>query len=502
MLKRNLIANYVGQGWIALMTFVFIPLYIKYLGIEAYGLIGVFNVIQAWLVLLDMGMTPTLSREMARFMAGEDPPEYIRDLLRSIECVVLWIALLAGGSVALAANWIASHWLQVRDLPLEDVAQAFALMGLVVLLRFFEGIYRSSLVGLQRQVLLNVINSGMATLRGFGAVGVLAWFAPTIQAFFLWQGFVSLLGAFVLSAATYMTLPKGIRKGRFSIEALRPVWTFAQGMLKITLLSLLLTQVDKLLLSKLLPLREFGYYMLAVSLAGTLYYLVNPITQAWYPRLCQLYAHDDQSALATVYHQGAQLVSVTAGSAGMVLILFSEPILFLWTQDPELTQRVAPFLSIIVAGNMLHSFMHIPYQAQLAHGWTNLAVWVNAVGVLFIIPAILWGVPRYGALAAAWIWVSLCVGYVFIGAQLMYRRILMTEKWKWYLMDLLLPLSAGFSMALCIKYLAVHIEATMPPRYYAFAQLSVATIATLSATAMASSTMRQRLKKMVVGQFC
>ena len=44
MLKRNLIANYVGQGWAALIGLVFIPLYIKYLGIESYGLIGLFAV--------------------------------------------------------------------------------------------------------------------------------------------------------------------------------------------------------------------------------------------------------------------------------------------------------------------------------------------------------------------------------------------------------------------------------------------------------------------------
>lgn len=42
MLKRNLIANYLGQGWTALMGLAFIPLYIRYLGIEAYGLIGLF----------------------------------------------------------------------------------------------------------------------------------------------------------------------------------------------------------------------------------------------------------------------------------------------------------------------------------------------------------------------------------------------------------------------------------------------------------------------------
>lgn len=45
--KRNLIANYLGQSWTALMGLAFIPLYIKYLGIEAYGLIGLFALLQA-----------------------------------------------------------------------------------------------------------------------------------------------------------------------------------------------------------------------------------------------------------------------------------------------------------------------------------------------------------------------------------------------------------------------------------------------------------------------
>ncbi|MBS1199036.1 MAG: polysaccharide biosynthesis protein, partial [Proteobacteria bacterium] len=42
MLRRNLIANYLGQGWAAIMGMAFVPLYIKYLGVESYGLIGLF----------------------------------------------------------------------------------------------------------------------------------------------------------------------------------------------------------------------------------------------------------------------------------------------------------------------------------------------------------------------------------------------------------------------------------------------------------------------------
>ena len=73
MLKRNLVANYAGQAWSAVMGLAFIPVYIHYLGVEAYGLIGLFAVLQAWLALLDMGLTPTLAREMGRYTGVPTP---------------------------------------------------------------------------------------------------------------------------------------------------------------------------------------------------------------------------------------------------------------------------------------------------------------------------------------------------------------------------------------------------------------------------------------------
>jgi len=83
MIKRNTIANWIGQGVSALMGLAFVPLYIRYLGMEAYGLIGIFVLLQAWLSILDMGITPTLNREMARFTAGAHTPQSIHNLLRS-----------------------------------------------------------------------------------------------------------------------------------------------------------------------------------------------------------------------------------------------------------------------------------------------------------------------------------------------------------------------------------------------------------------------------------
>lgn len=93
-LKASVVANYLGQGWNALMGFAFLPVYIHYLGIESFALIGIFGLLQAWLTLLDMGMKPALTREMARFSAGWHSSEFIHDLLRSVVLIGLIIAMM------------------------------------------------------------------------------------------------------------------------------------------------------------------------------------------------------------------------------------------------------------------------------------------------------------------------------------------------------------------------------------------------------------------------
>jgi O-antigen/teichoic acid export membrane protein len=46
-LKRNIIANYTSQLYVTGVGILILPLYIKYMGAEAYGLVGFFTMLQA-----------------------------------------------------------------------------------------------------------------------------------------------------------------------------------------------------------------------------------------------------------------------------------------------------------------------------------------------------------------------------------------------------------------------------------------------------------------------
>src|SRR5262245_47837714 len=86
-LGRNVTSNYAAQAYVALIGIAMVPLYLKYMGLEAYGLIGFFAMAQAWIQVLDFGLSPTLGREAAKLNAGSSTAETLMLFLRLLDIV-------------------------------------------------------------------------------------------------------------------------------------------------------------------------------------------------------------------------------------------------------------------------------------------------------------------------------------------------------------------------------------------------------------------------------
>jgi O-antigen/teichoic acid export membrane protein len=210
-------------------------------------------------------------------------------------------------------------------------------------------------------------------------------------------------------------------------------------MMGITFLAMLFLQLDKVLLSRLVSLKDLGYYSLAVTAANVMFMAVVPVTQAIFPQLVKLSSYDDQSKLAAVYHKTTQLVTVLTASASMLLCFFSGGVVFMWSGNQDLVRNTAPLLSILVIGSFLNGLSYLPYQLQIAHGWTSLLLKIHTFVTLVFIASLLLIVPIYGAEGAAWVWVALNAVYILLSSHFMHRRLLLDQKWNWYFFDVLLP---------------------------------------------------------------
>jgi O-antigen/teichoic acid export membrane protein len=438
--KHNIVANFAGKAWTSIMSLIFIPLYIKFMGIEAYGLIGIFVSLIALLSILDMGLSSTLSRELARLSASEDTAQESRDLVRTLEFVYWGVGILIGMGLVALAPLIAQYWVKTQGIPVKTVQQALMIMGLVVAFQWPTSLYDGGLIGLQQQVLLNSVRSGMATIQHAGAVLVLWLISPTILTYFTWQIFIGIIQTLLLAHFVWRSLPVTHEQSVFQKYLLEKNWRFAAGMTGISIVATILTQTDKIILSKLLTLRVFGYYILAINVGNALGYLVQPISAALFPKLSQLVLDEDKTNLSSLYHNGCQLAAIIVLPAAMTLALFSREILTLWIRDPEIVRNTFFLLSLIVIGTAMNSLMLLPYTLQLAHGWTKLVFSQNVISTILLVPLMIFMVKSYGAIGAPIVWIILNAGYLFILIPLMHQRILTSEMMQWYLLDLGAPL--------------------------------------------------------------
>ena len=277
-------------------------------------------------------------------------------------------------------------------------------------------------------------------------------------------------------------------------------------MMVLTFLSILLTQVDKILLSRLLTLEAFGYYVLATTVVNVLGSINGPICYAIYPRMIELVAKTDNTGLISIYHSGAQFVTVLMGTAAVVLMVSGDVVMTLWTTD-SVARQTAPLVAVLAMGTLLNGLMAIPVHMLIAHGRTSLIVKFNVFAVAIIVPAIFWVTPKYGAIGAAWLWVILNTGHVTIAIHFIHRQLLPSEKWRWYRQDVAFPLIVTIATALVLRWVTPNNLGTIAQLVILLASAILAvTAASLSAPAVRHQLVRhfrllRRIKLFVGTQY-
>lgn len=469
------------------MALAFVPLYIKFLGIEAYGLIGFFAMLQGAFQILDFGLSQTMNREMARYSAIPDKAGEARDFVRTLELGYWAIGIIIGVSVLIVSPFIAGHWIKSTAIPIKTVHHAIMIMGVVAAFQWPLSFYDGGLMGLQKQILSNIIKIGISTLSSFGAVFILWKVSPTITAFFTWQIIVSALSLIFFTVSLWRNLPPADRPPVFNPNILRNIWRFAAGMSGIALSAIILTQLDKVILSKLLTLEMFGYYTLAgVASSVVPVMLVGPVFNALFPRFTSLAAINDDTALKLLYHQGSQLMAVLVLPVAAVLAFFSFDILLLWTGSAKTAGVASPIVSILVVGMALNALMTLPYALQISHGWTSIGLRINLLLIVTLVPAIYYMTTHYGAEGTAAVWVALNSIYMLIGVPFTHQRLLRGEMRRWFVEDIGPPLAAALIVAGAGRWLI----ASPMPSIMAIVNLSTVLLGSIATAALAAPEMR------------
>lgn len=449
-LKRNIFASYASQFYVTLIGIAMLPFYVKYMGVEVYGLVGFFAMLQGWFLLLDMGLTPTMARETARFQGGDSEALNLRRLLRSLEGIFLAIALLGAAGLIVGAELIAERWLKAEHLPGDEVANAVRLMALIMALRWIGELYRGVITGFERLAWLGTFNAVITTARFVGVIPFFIWVGNSAIEFFLFQLCVAAVEALMLTHKAYALLPVVPTDAvSWSWKPLGNIMRFSLTMAFASVVWISASHTDKLLLSGLLSLADYGWFSLTALAAGGVLLLTSPIATVLLPRLTALNAQGDGPALLSMYREATQWIGLLAWPVCGVLAFQAERVLWVWTGDAGLAAQAAMTMCLYALGNGAMALSALPYYLQFAKGELRLHLLGTGLFVFMLLPCLIWTTGGYGAVGAGWTWLGVNLIYFVFWIPVVHARYAPGLHLRWLLLDVvpiaMLALGAGLA---------------------------------------------------------
>lgn len=429
--------NVGSQLYGALITLVMVPVYINWMGAEAYGLVGVFAMLQGWFTLLDLGLSPAFSRQVARYRGGAVTALELRQLLRAVEWIFLAVATVGSVLIVLCADLIATHWLHAERLTQDELVGCLTLMAMTLGVRWMAGLYRAVVTGYERMVWLGWVSVILATLRAVGVLLVFIAIGTTPTVFFAWQLALMVVELGLVAGMAYGLVPVISGRVPWSWAPLREVLGLSLSFAFLVAVWTVVTNLDKVLLSTVLTLSDYAVFTVAVLAASGVAMISNPVGSAVQPRLARLEAEGDKEGLIALYRKTTQVLAATAFSAAIVLAFHAEGLLWAWTGDRVLAAQAAPVLTLYALSYGLLAMIAPTYQLQVAKGNLSLHMIGNVILAAVLTPAIVWATLRWGAVGSGWVWLICQAVYLFAWVPLIHARFAPGLHLRWVMQDVL-----------------------------------------------------------------
>ena len=408
MIRRNLIANYGGTLVVAAAQVLTIPLYLRNLGEQDWGMLSALLALAATVLVFEAGVSQSVARGIAE---GTDP----RRLIDRASFALLerrYVLVTAGGAVLL----LTLSPLLGRLLLPDDHGRSATLAAIAVSMasaQIVGSLYRGVLIGQGAQVRLNLLLIGMTLVRH--ASGITAATAGAGL-----EAVAAVLAAsFVLEAALRRLALKPLLTPFDERPFTRPA-TRTTGVRLLALagmLGALSTQVDRLFIGSVVGAEALGYYAIAAMLSLAVLQFVYPIANAFMPRLAQFAGPCAAGSAMARSYRFLGVMMVVAWVAAAAFLHWGLEIWLPEGRSIDAAATVRRLFLLHLAGTTINALCIPLHLRLLARHRDRAIVVVNAGSLTCLIVTLQASVAAYQSYAGALAWITfniaLLAGYSY-----------------------------------------------------------------------------------------
>ena len=390
----------IARVWNMFLVFLLTPIYIKFLGIESYGLIGFFVLMQSLLMVLEFGFPLSLNRAIAKLRSKKIDINEISGTLKSFEYLFIFIAIVVLCIVGIPLSIFHNSFINPESLTSSIVSVSVFLIILQISLRFPIIIYQAALTGFEKIVDLNILMIIFSTLRLAGSAVALAKFNFEIVSFFTFQVIVVFVELFV--TRFYCWSISNLRKRiNFDFKFIISQKKFILTAFSISIVGIILSQIDKMIIVSNLSLQSFGEYSVMVLFGSAIIALGNPIGSVSFPAFSRLSESSQEDALVNKLGEYMPIASLILLPIGFFLIFFCDEVLRFYLEKP-LSQEIVKLFPIYLLGAMFAAFIPLFNGFLLSSNNSRDALYILLINSIIYIPGLILLVKVFGVYGATY----------------------------------------------------------------------------------------------------
>ncbi|MDR2236527.1 MAG: polysaccharide biosynthesis C-terminal domain-containing protein [Chryseobacterium sp.] len=445
----NILSNYGNKLWSIVSVFIFIPLYIKYLGVESFAVIGFYSLLLGIISFADSGLSSAVIKEFS----SSSERNYKYSVLRLIEKYYILICIGICVVIFATAPLIAKYWLTSETIAIDDLTYYLRLISIGIVIHLLSLLYYGALFGLNYQIEANFYQIIWNIFKSLGVVLILIVVDKTLEVFFIWQIICNLVYVIVIRFRVLFRLKDLGQKLQMVINKIpQDIIKYISGMILIAIVSALNTQADKIMTSSMLSLKIYGYYTLSSTLGQVPVMLAMPLAVSMFPIFSKLVSASETPKLKSTFEKSSFILNNLVIIAGILLILYMKDVLLLWTKksiEPAYLPDVIISCKLLVIGSVFLSLQFIFYYVLLSYGKTKYTIVQGVVQLLVGMPVLYLLVWKLGVTGAGISWILINLGSFIFLFIILSRQYLKFSRIGYIFNNMLIPLmiSAGVSLA-------------------------------------------------------
>lgn len=420
--KKNVVYSAIGYMLPLLAALVTIPIMVKHLGSDLYGLYAICISLVGFMTLVDLGVGQTVVKYVAEYEATEQryAVKPLLDIAFLIYVVIGFLAasLLFGFSGKLGTFFFENNEQQLLAksvLQLTAIALFFSYVN-----QFFVNVCRA-----YHRFDIPSIMQNVGNLGGIVLASVLLLMGYSIKAIML--GYIVIYStAFVYGYyASSKVIPAEIRLGfAFDRDVFQVILDFSLYAFISNFLHSLTSRGDKLFIGGIIGAEAVTFYQIPYTIAQMANGIVHTLVQIVFPRFSELVALEEEEKLAALYKTVTQAMMLISGFLAVLLITVGDDFLNLWLSE-AFAAKAAITLQIIAVYSFFQANIVVSYWLVQSTGNTKLIAWISLLGatIYFMSVYFLGKTFGYNGAAAALfgLLVPVPIWFIWLQRHLAYR---------------------------------------------------------------------------------